>query len=85
MKRSQNLHGWMEALYRERGGSKDSFNCTSIRLTSEHLDRAKRLPRTDGFFFGQSDGPEADDDLAFVTKAREALAANLTVFYWSWW
>ena len=60
-------------------------------MTGEDLDRleadikAKRLPHTIGFFFGESDGAEIDDDLEFVGKAREAMAANLTVFYSSWW
>ena len=45
----------------------------------------RRLPDTAGFFFGASDGSEIDDDLAFVNKAREALAADLAVCYTSWW
>jgi hypothetical protein len=47
--------------------------------------RAKRLPETAGFFFGQSDGSEIDDDLDFIAKAREAIAVGLTVYYTSWW
>ena len=86
-----NLHGWMTALYYEKGGSEDIFNCVPVALTDEDLDRleadvkAGKLPHTEGFFFGASDGNETDDDLAFVAKAREALAAGQTVFYDSWW
>lgn len=86
-----NLHGWMEALYREKGGSAEVFNCVNLQLTREDLDRleaaikARRLPHTIGFFFGETDGTETEDDLAFVQKAREALDAGLTVFYTSWW
>lgn len=87
-----NLHGWMEQLYRERGGDK-VFNCVALRLLPEDLDRleafvhGKQLPYTVGFFFGQSDGSqeEIDDDLDFITKAREAIAKGLNVFYSSWW
>lgn len=85
-----NLHGWMEALYRERGGLDDSFNLATLRLTAEDLDRLElalvggRLPETSGFFFGRSDGTETDDDLAFVKKARAALARGLTVYYKAW-
>jgi hypothetical protein len=85
-----NLHGWMEKLYRDKGGSEESFNCVNVRLNRQDLDRleadikAKRLPHTIGFFFGESDS-DIDDDLEFVGKAREAMAANLTVFYSSWW
>jgi hypothetical protein len=86
-----NLHGWMERLYREKGGSDESFNCANVQLTREDLDRleadirARALPATDGPFFGESDGSETGDDLQFVAKAREALSAGLTVFYTSWW
>jgi hypothetical protein len=47
--------------------------------------RSGKLPYTTGFFFGESDGSEMQDDLAFVAKAREALSAGLAVFYHSWW
>lgn len=86
-----NLHGWMERLYREKGGQDDSFNCVNLQLTRTDLDalddaiRSRSLPSTSGFFFGESDGSEVDDDLQFVAKARESIAAGLTVFYSSWW
>lgn len=32
------LHGWMERLYEARGGT-ETFNCVTLRLTSEDLDR----------------------------------------------
>lgn len=86
-----NLHGWMEQRYRDKGGRGDHFNCVNLQLTSEDLDeleravKFERLPETSGFFFGASDGTETSDDLLFVAKARDALAAGLTVFYSSWW
>jgi hypothetical protein len=85
-----NLHGWMEALYYEKSGT-ELFNCVALVLTSEDLDRleadvrAANLPHTEGFFFGESDGSETEDDLAFIAKARKALAEGLTVFYYAWW
>jgi hypothetical protein len=86
-----NLHGWMEQLYRDKGGETDVFNCVNVQLAAGDLDdlelaiKADALPLTTGFFFGQSDGTERADDLAFIAKAREALAENLCVFYSSWW
>lgn len=86
-----NLHGWMENLYRQKDGREEIFNCVNVCLDRADLDRleadieARRLPHTCGFFFGESDGSEIDDDLAFIGKAREALAAGLNVFYTSWW
>ena len=85
-----NLHGWMEELYREKGGDQ-GFNCVPVQLTAEDLDRLEAaitggaLPDTSGFFFGQSDGTETNEDLAFVAAAREALALGYTVYYDSWW
>lgn len=86
-----NLHGWMERLYREKGGEGAAFNCVNLLLTGEDLDRLEadirigNLPRTSGFFFGESDGSEFEDDLRFIAKARSAIAEGLTVFYSSWW
>ncbi len=85
------LHGWMEVLYRDKHGSAELFNCVNLALTADDLDRLEadiresRLPHTEGFFFGDSDGSELEDDLAFIEKARKALADNLTVYYTSWW
>ena len=84
------MQGWMEALWREKGG-KDDFNCEKVELNLYDLDRlendinAKALPDTSGFFFGESDGSEKQGDLEFVKKAREELKAGNVVYYSSWW
>jgi len=86
-----NLHGWMEALYRSKGGTAESFNCVPVRLDPADLDALEAavkddaLPETEGFFFGVSDGSEKACDLEFIRKAREAIAEGDTVFYRSWW
>lgn len=86
-----NLHGWMEKLYREKGGKAESFNCVPVRLTLEDLAvlesdiKTGALPQTSGFFFGRSDGSETADDLKFIADAREAIAAGMSVYYSSWW
>jgi hypothetical protein len=85
-----NLHGWMEELYYEKGGT-ELFNCVPVVLTAQDLERleadvnAGSLPDTTGFFFGEFDGSETEDDLAFIAKAREALSVGLTVIYHAWW
>ncbi|NCC53767.1 MAG: phosphoglycerate kinase [Spartobacteria bacterium] len=85
------LHGWMQRLYVRKGGTDETFNCVPVLLTAKDLDRleadvqAGSLPHTEGFFFGASDGSETEDDLAFITRAREALARGLTVYYDAWW
>ncbi len=87
-----NLHGWMEQLYRKKGGTDGNFNCVKLQITLEDLDnlekaiKEKDLPHTEGFFFGFSVVDErADDDLAFIKKARQAIEEGNAVFYDSWW
>ena len=87
------LHGWMEDLYRQKGGSKESFNCTTVRLTANDLDRLEmdtgnnKLIPVNGFFFGaQEIFPEDLESVGdFVKMARQALADGKAVFYDSWW
>lgn len=85
------LHGWMEKLYRSKGGAKASFNCTTVRLTSEDLDTLERgvneLQPVEGFFFGeQTIYPEDLESVTdFIAKARQALVDGKAVFYDSWW
>lgn len=86
------LHGWMEDLYREKGGT-DEFNCVYVRLEQADLDRLKdaldnrKLVHTPGFFFGTSEW----DDLhiihteEFIQDAKQALLDGDAVFYYSWW
>ena len=70
-RKHHDLHGWMENLYREKGGTKESFNCVKVRLTKEDLERlasdvvANRLPQTTGFFFGDNP-PDAEIGRAHV-------------------
>lgn len=87
------LHGWMEDLYRLKGGAKGDFNCTTVRLSLKDLDRLemdighnKLVPRS-GFFFGaQEIYPEDLESVAtFVKLARQAIADGKAVFYDSWW
>jgi hypothetical protein len=86
-----NLHGWMQELYESKGGKSDSFNGDCVVLTETDLNELESdikdgsLPDTSGFFFGQTDGDEVDDDLKFIENAREAISEDKTVYYTSWW
>jgi hypothetical protein len=85
------LHGWMEQLYRAKGGTAESFNCNTVRLTSEDLDKLERdansLQPVAGFFFGeQTVAPDHLDTITeFTAKARQAIADGMAVYYDSWW
>lgn len=84
-----NMHGWMRELYLSKGGKEPDY--PAVRLDLCDLDLLKEaiesgtLPETSGFFFGQSDGFEAEDDLIFVRRARQALEAGMSVYYVADW
>ena len=88
-----NLQGWMENLWRERGGDADqSFNGIQLELTWEDLERLERdikagaLPETSGFFFGEdADDYYRNQDLEFIKQARAEIFLGLRVFYNSSW
>ena len=86
-----NLQGWMEALWREKGGEGE-FNCVDVELTLEDLEQLEaaiegaELPDTDGFFFGNnSDDYYREQDLEFIAEASKAIEQGYKVVYTSWW
>jgi hypothetical protein len=92
-RKHHDLHGWMERLYRSKGGTKESFNCVPVRLTMEDLQQLAldvskgRLPETTGFFFGNNP-PDADSierDMEFIGKAMAVVAVGDAIYYDSWW
>ena len=92
-RKHHDLHGWMENLYRDKGGDADSFNCIPVELTVDDLDNLQQaildddLPRTQGFFFGDNppDLESMRDDLMFIQKCRIAIKEGKVVYYDSWW
>ena len=88
-----NLHGLMEGLYREKGGTGEYFNGDPVQLTEEDINYIAsviiddELPHTDGPFFGQSMGnkDEENDDLQFCKEAIQSIKEGYTVYYDSWW
>lgn len=92
-RKHHDLHGWMERLYRAKGGDMPSFNCVPVRLYDFDLDNLMidvvngNLPQTQGFFFGTNppDDESMKNDLQFIIKAKEAIKAGDAVYYDSWW
>jgi len=86
-----NLHGWMHRLYDAKGGKSERFNCDQLQLVSADLDTleqivlADALPDHTGFFYGVTRPDEKYIDLAFIARARHAIAEGYQVFYSSWW
>lgn len=91
-RKHHNFHGWMENLYRSKGGLEE-FNCQKVMLTEDDLNDlekdviASKLPQTTGFFFGDNppDEESISDDMLFISKARKAIAEGKVVYYDSWW
>jgi len=86
-----NLHGWMERLWRGKGGEGE-FNCVEVELDREDLESLQDfvtrgdLPETTGFFFGgNSDERYKEQDLTFIEEALELIEAGYKVEYNSWW
>ena len=77
------LHGWMEKLYRKKGGTEE-FNCVPLELVVVNA----MLPETGGFFFG-GDSRFCEhyqaQTVEFIRVAREYLAKGWKVAYDSWW
>ena len=74
-----NLHGYIVQTF-----AKGKDDCEEIELSADDLRnligavKTKRLPKTEGFFFGASDGSdeERDEDLTALTKALLWLEAS---------
>jgi tetratricopeptide (TPR) repeat protein len=85
-----NLHGWFRDLFYRKGGHRDcDFNGEFVRIVLqdlielENIIKNKKLPNTDGFFFGKNtqDRITINNDLNFIKKAKEALANNKVLYF----
>jgi hypothetical protein len=88
------LHVWMWARYRLRGGKQtefQEFNMATVEVTAEDLDRLDEalamweiLGAADDFFHNTTE-EQAEADQKFIKDARQHIAAGERVFYDSWW
>jgi hypothetical protein len=91
-RKHHDLHGWMQKLFNEKGGSGD-FNLQPVRLTLEDLDQLEEdlksniLPETDGFFFGNNPPDDESNrrDFEFIRMARSHINVGREIYYNSWW
>jgi|15BtaG_2_1085339.scaffolds.fasta_scaffold01022_4 hypothetical protein len=83
-----NLQGWMEDLYRLRGGT-DEFNCVSLRLSEDDILRLGRehrnLSATTGFFFGETIPEKVEQTEEFIDLALSYISKGYAIVYSSWW
>jgi hypothetical protein len=85
----------MAEQWNQRNGGKadtNQFNGIELELSWQDIDnleaavKARALPATSGFFFGnEADDYYYDHDLEFVKQARADLFLGLKVFYNSSW
>ena len=86
------LHGWFGRLYVEKGGKEAlgefsgpvAFDGGDLDLLEEAVEN-DRLPRTTGFFFGESHPDDIANDREFIRKARKAIEEGHNLFYVSSW
>lgn len=86
------LQGWMENLYRQKGGSSEVFNCNSVEITLDDVNRLEadiandQLPETTGFFFGTGNTEFfKTQGLEFCQKCRDFIEDGCRIYYDSWW
>jgi len=69
----------------------NSGQCLELTLQDlqnlEYDIQNNRLPKTTGFFFGESynDKETIDKDMGFIKDAREVISKGLKIHYTSWW
>lgn len=90
-RKHSDLQGWMCQEFTDEGGE-GTFNCQSIILTTERLDKLEKalkersLPHTTGFFFGATNEDyDIPQTFEMIKLARDAIANGKVVFYDSWW
>lgn len=98
-RKHSDLQGYMEDLYRDKGGTGE-FNCVDLILSKEDCEDVieysrKRLQRssqgiedehTTGFFFGETQDSDWADTIDIFNKVlAETDWENETVYYSSWW
>ena len=86
-----NLHGYMEHLYRERGGTEESFNCIPLELTKEDCEKVIEMSENnsfetaEGFFWGESYPEHNEETISYMKKALEYIKEGKKIYYDSWW
>ena len=84
------LHGWMEKLYRKKGGT-ESFNTIPLRLTMEDFESLEQdldsLQPCEGFFWGDQEIRLEDIERTqnFIEKSKKEIQSGNVVYYYSWW
>lgn len=86
------LEGWMEKLYYSKGGTSDKFNNDTLLLTKEDIVQLAKdtvndkMPKTEGFFFGESDEESKRQTILFIAKAlKELEKGEYDLYYTSSW
>lgn len=91
-RKNRHLHGWMEELFRKKGGEGE-FNCQPVRLKKKDLNELKKVIKkrsfndAHGYFWGDRkyDDAQAENDLEFVQEAKHWIDKGGAVYYSSWW
>lgn len=91
------LHGYMEDLYIERGGTEE-FNCVKLPLSKEDCEdiinfarerletNEDKVEHTTGFFFGQTQKEDWEETIKIFENALNTVNFDTEeIYYDSWW
>jgi hypothetical protein len=86
------LNGWLESLYHEKGGKGD-FNCSTMIMNDNDFKRLRmdirgnKLAPASGFFWGDLtiDKEVKKQYYAFIKEARKRIANGEIIYYYPNW
>ena len=86
------LHGWMEQLYKEKGGDNEDVNLSKIRLNETDLNKLKKdvrlgLPDAQGFFWGHLtiDKAVKMEYYDLIKECKDKIKDGYVIYYNSWY
>lgn len=91
-RKMNHIHGYMEKLYRSKGGINPYFNCATVQLTKEDIKKLltlifnRKLKPVEGFFFGGDKRPVETDTYTIRTlcNALDDITNGQDVYYQAW-
>lgn len=85
------LQGWMQQLYRSKGGTDLEFNCCNVVVTIDDLLilhkqlKANKVLPTNGFFFGEMDDDKYENLKQEVVKMIDDYDPEYVYYYFAWY
>jgi hypothetical protein len=90
-RKHHDLHDWFHALYTKKGGKDPDFNCNSVSVVEEDLDRLECQIMDETVYDNAFTNYIEDKaeyvlmDLDFVKKAKDHIKGGFNLWFTSWW